>query len=291
MVVDKIRELIKQGEGQTIEFKDHHILGDSSRLARLMTAFANAEGGMILIGVRDTGDIEGMTAKKEHEEYVMNVASNNCDPPIRPSFQTSPNDAGDVYIVTVQKGQHLHGVKMRGAPAFFIRVGSTIRGLKTEEIIDKIIRDRLEPTKPRIVKLTKPRITIDLGHHGIQNMFLDQEGKIGSSQVYFYLSISNAGNKPIGITKILVRSKDPKYLIVISSYEGYIEIDWKNHPIRSFRLEPQESKEIILFCEGNPTISMDKKFVEAEIEIYNVNYKVMKSIPVKLGISSSYGGF
>lgn len=289
-MTSKVQELIKQGEGLTIDFKDSLILRNPLKLAKTMVAFANAKGGMILIGVTNKGKIEGMTAKSEDQDYIMNVASDRCDPPIRPLFETSHNDAGDVYIVTVPKGRYLHGVKIKGAPAFFIRVGSTIRGLKTEELINKIILDRLEPTSPKIVELTEPKVTIDLGYHGIQNMFQDQEGKIGSSQVYGYLSVSNAGNEPIGVTKILVRSKDPHYLIWISSYEAY-KGNWKDHPIRSFRLEPQESKEIILFCEGNPTISMNKKFVEAEIEIYDVNYRVMKAIPVKLHISSQYGGF
>lgn len=289
MTSDKVHELIKRGEGLTIEFKDSHILSNSFDLAKTMAAFANAEGGMILIGVKDTGEIEGMIAKRGHQEYIISVASDKCDPPIRPSFEKIRcDDIGDVHIITIPK-RRFHGVKMEGGVAYFIRVGSTIRSMTTYEFITRIIDEKSRLTKPKIVRFIKPKITMELGYHSIQNMFRDQEGKMGNSQVYVYLSISNVGDKPIGITKILVRSKDPKYLIAVSSYEGY-KINWKNHPVRSFRLEPQESKEIILFCEGNPIISVDKKFVEAEIEIYNVNYKVMKSIPVKLYIGSFYGG-
>lgn len=159
MSVNKIRELIRQGEGQTIEFKDSRFLSNSFDLAQLMVAFANADGGTILIGVRDTGEIEGMTAKNGHEEYIMNVASDKCDPPIRPSFKTIRyNNIGDVYLATIPKG--LHGVKMEGGVAFYIRVGSTIRAMTPEEIREKILDEEIGR------KLGPSRIALDIPPSG-----------------------------------------------------------------------------------------------------------------------------
>jgi|GEM_PF-2121942 len=288
MESDSLFGLLKQGEGETVEFKKSPAFRDPNKLSKTMVAFANAKGGTILIGVTDEGKIEGMNAKKGDQDYLMNVASDKCDPPITPSFESVVTKEGDVYVITVPKGRLLHGVKIEGAPAYFVRVGSTNRGLRTEELISKIINDRLEPPTPEVFKLAEPKITIDLGYHGIQNVLSDSEGKIGNSQVYAYLSISNAGKEPIGITKILMRSKDSHYMIWISSFEA-TKPNWKEQPIRSFRLEPQESKELILFIDGLPMISIDKEFVKAEIEIYNINYEIMKSIPIKLYISTTGG--
>ncbi len=47
--------LIDQGEGYNLEFKERY----SKTIAREMCAFANANGGRILLGVADDGTIVG----------------------------------------------------------------------------------------------------------------------------------------------------------------------------------------------------------------------------------------
>ena len=81
-----IDELIAQGESQTVDFKKVEILSNPTKIAILMTAFANANGGRILIGVCDDKTMEGMKAKKEHETHIMNIARDLCDPPLIPKF-------------------------------------------------------------------------------------------------------------------------------------------------------------------------------------------------------------
>ena len=55
-----ISSLIAIGEGFTIEFKQSM----SSSLGREMCAFANATGGVILIGVDDAGNVVGVEDHK-----------------------------------------------------------------------------------------------------------------------------------------------------------------------------------------------------------------------------------
>ena len=56
---------IEAGESGRTEFKRG--LGDLSAVGRVMCAFANAEGGVIVLGVADPGEIVGVT---EHAEHV-----------------------------------------------------------------------------------------------------------------------------------------------------------------------------------------------------------------------------
>jgi uncharacterized membrane protein len=101
-----------------------------------MSALQNAKGGLILVGVRDDGTIEGLRFQKQHEEYIMNIASENCAPPIRPYFEkvTIPNQ-GDVYVIRMNGriNEPFHGVKTRDGLVYFVRVGSTIREMQPHE--------------------------------------------------------------------------------------------------------------------------------------------------------------
>jgi predicted HTH transcriptional regulator len=53
-----IKNLIKQGEHQQLDFKFE--ITDSKKIARSLVAFANTDGGKLLIGVKDNGAIAGV---------------------------------------------------------------------------------------------------------------------------------------------------------------------------------------------------------------------------------------
>ena len=61
-----IIKLIQQGEHQTQDFK--YCISDSRKIARSLVAFANTDGGRLLIGVKDNGRIAGV---RSEEEYYM----------------------------------------------------------------------------------------------------------------------------------------------------------------------------------------------------------------------------
>jgi predicted HTH transcriptional regulator len=65
-VSNYIQKLILQGEHQTQDFK--YCISDSKKIARSLVAFANTDGGRLLIGVKDNGRIAGV---RSDEEYYM----------------------------------------------------------------------------------------------------------------------------------------------------------------------------------------------------------------------------
>ena len=87
--------------------------------------------------MKDDGTIEGLKYDKGHEELVMNIANENCSPPIRPQFKkvTIPRK-GDVYIINVPKRTHdaYYGVKAKDGIVYFSRAGSTIREMQPHEL-------------------------------------------------------------------------------------------------------------------------------------------------------------
>lgn len=61
-----ITKYIQQGEHQTQDFK--YCITDSRKIARSLVAFANTDGGRLLVGVKDNGRIAGV---RSDEEYYM----------------------------------------------------------------------------------------------------------------------------------------------------------------------------------------------------------------------------
>ena len=56
---DEVKELLKQEESVKLEFKA--VLPPSRLLAKLISSFANTEGGYLLLGVLDTNNIKGLS--------------------------------------------------------------------------------------------------------------------------------------------------------------------------------------------------------------------------------------
>lgn len=74
-----IKELISQGEGLHLDFKFE--VSDAIKIARSLVAFANTDGGKLLIGVNDDGIIKGIQSEEE-KFMIENAANNYCDPKV-----------------------------------------------------------------------------------------------------------------------------------------------------------------------------------------------------------------
>lgn len=74
-----IKLLIKGGENMHLDFKFE--ISDAPKIARSLVAFANTEGGKLLIGVKDNGSIAGI--RSEEEFYMVDSAAKlHCKPEV-----------------------------------------------------------------------------------------------------------------------------------------------------------------------------------------------------------------
>jgi len=73
-----IQSLIQEGEHEHQDFK--YKISDSKKIARSISAFANNSGGWLLIGVKDNGNIVGVSS--DEEIYMVEQAAQlYCRPP------------------------------------------------------------------------------------------------------------------------------------------------------------------------------------------------------------------
>lgn len=66
-----LKQLVKNGEGQQLEFKMK--VKFPEKIVREMVAFANSDGGTLLLGVGDLGEIAGLRFPDE-DQYVLEKA-------------------------------------------------------------------------------------------------------------------------------------------------------------------------------------------------------------------------
>ena len=95
-----IQRLIEEGEHQQLDFKFE--IADAHKIARTLVAFANTDGGRLLIGVKDNGSIAGV---RSHEEYFMVEAAARmyCRPALDFSFKEWHISKRTVLEVIIKK--------------------------------------------------------------------------------------------------------------------------------------------------------------------------------------------
>jgi len=116
---EELQNILIDGENSLVEFKSESVNAQS--LAEEFVAFANFKGGLLLIGVNDLGEVEGVT-KDKMEEFIINVARNNIRPSILPDIQRKKYEEKVIYLVDIPKGDVPH-FTTKGQ--YFIRAGST----------------------------------------------------------------------------------------------------------------------------------------------------------------------
>ena len=122
MTEEQLHNLLARGEGFTTEFKR----AMPSDLGREICAFANGTGGVILLGVSDSGETVGVTDHNSLKSRVQSTAR-SADPPISVEVES----IGEVLCVAVP-AQDRKPYSFGGR--FFIRDGANSQQMSNEEV-------------------------------------------------------------------------------------------------------------------------------------------------------------
>jgi predicted HTH transcriptional regulator len=96
-----IKRLILEGENQELDFKFE--ISDSRKIARTLVAFSNTDGGTLLIGVKDNGNISGI--RSDEEFYMVQAAAvMYCKPEVAFKSKRWVVDGKTVLEVIISKG-------------------------------------------------------------------------------------------------------------------------------------------------------------------------------------------
>jgi predicted HTH transcriptional regulator len=95
-----LKSYIREGEHQTQDFKFR--VDDAKKIARTLAAFANTDGGRLLIGVKDNGKVVGINPEEEFH-VIQGAATMYCKPELALKTQIMQDDHKLVLEVIVEE--------------------------------------------------------------------------------------------------------------------------------------------------------------------------------------------
>ena len=134
---DELRTRLRLGEDSLWEFKEFEFRGDRpaspSRddLANEIAAFANAQGGNLLCGITDGGDLQGMRRAQldNLESLVVEICRDSIELPLVTFIHRRELDSQAFLVVEVPSGSSAHEVGGQS----YVRVGSSKRRMTSDE--------------------------------------------------------------------------------------------------------------------------------------------------------------
>lgn len=98
-----LKNLISTGESSFLEFK--HKIASPEKLAKEIAAFANTNGGKILIGVADNGEIIGVESYMEEEFWISQAVEDCCVPSPEISIELVSFSGIDILLINVPEAK------------------------------------------------------------------------------------------------------------------------------------------------------------------------------------------
>ncbi len=103
MDLTAVKALVRKGEGLHVEFKLK--AAHPEKIVRELVAFANAQGGVLLVGVEDNQTIKGVKFVDEEEYILTKAIAEYCSPPISYQMQrVALTDERHILVLTIPPG-------------------------------------------------------------------------------------------------------------------------------------------------------------------------------------------
>jgi ATP-dependent DNA helicase RecG len=126
----ELKERIQKWENLHTEFKER--LPKNEDIAKSVVCFANTDGGQLIIGVKESGDIAGIEDSDEAVRRIDDVAFNRCEPPISILSETIDVDGKTVLIASIPKGEQRPYRTKSGL--YYVRSGNRCRQASWQEV-------------------------------------------------------------------------------------------------------------------------------------------------------------
>ncbi len=120
-----IQELLQTGESETVEFKQSW----TNDCLKTLAAFANTNGGTLLVDVNDAGQIIGWDGGDKQQQAIATRIGNKL--PIQPSLAVEEAGELPVLVIRVDEAQ---GMAVPYESRYYRRVGCTTQEVPPEQL-------------------------------------------------------------------------------------------------------------------------------------------------------------
>lgn len=127
---EEILSLIGQPEGPTLEYKA--TIRDPRQLSQLIGAFANTDGGTLIVGVQEPDMIVGCEASRVRRTFLSAIEL--LKPPIEPEFLAIKTDNKWVVAISVKPQPEL----VMASGGAFTRIGDRLHAMTVGDIESRL---------------------------------------------------------------------------------------------------------------------------------------------------------
>ena len=214
---EEITRRLQLGEDSAWECTQVEFAGDrpmSPRrddLADEIAAFANADGGTLLCGVTDDGEVQGMTRDQlaALDAFVVEISSDTIHPPVRVRTQHLQSPGGErLLIVEVPPGDSPH----ERSGQRYIRVGGSKRRMTGDEWL-RLAQRRGQARFRSFDEQTVPATGFNTLHQSLWRPLLSAEGAAEPEAALGRLALlasDEAGIPRATVAGVLLCTPDPQ---------------------------------------------------------------------------------
>ncbi|MDO8140182.1 MAG: ATP-binding protein [Candidatus Brocadiales bacterium] len=259
---DRVKILIKEGEGLTVEFKEHF----TPRIDEDIVAFANTKGGVILLGVRDDRTVSGEKLTNDLKARINSI-TRNCNPPVQVKIKQLQN----IIAVEAPQGEEK---SYNCSSGYFRRLDGTTQKMTNHELRTMFQEHEATPFEE---KVNKDVTWDDISKEKIQDFLKEADVSIRKIVPRDILtSLSIARNDKITNAGVLFFAKNPRKFI-FQSQMTLIAFKGRDRVHIYDRQDVQDD----LLTQFNAAVFFLMKHLNRRSEIKGVNRKDIYEIPIE----------
>jgi ATP-dependent DNA helicase RecG len=240
METEKLKKIIDDGENTEVELKQS--FQSVQDVARIISAFANTQGGLLILGVGDDGAILGLKDDLDKLQQKVSQASRIIHPAPILSVETHTVDGKKLLVVAAHKADSSVFHSVEGV--IYVRIGSTIQKLEGQSIVEflrnrqiLLFEESIDPAaKLDDIDETKVRAYLEkrgqpgyLNDHSLSDFLLSKkiaslqpDLKIKNSALLFFTKDTQAFLPQTQIKLVRFGGKEPMNVIAYEDAKGNI---------------------------------------------------------------------
>lgn len=107
LITEQILSMIAQGENLTVEFKSDRTKLSDKDLVEAIVGLANSDGGYLLVGVEDNGEITGLHKSHDNAQGLISFVASRTSPSITVKAKIVTIQAKKIAIIEVMRSMSL----------------------------------------------------------------------------------------------------------------------------------------------------------------------------------------